>query len=130
MYRAVLQSRQAHQHGSPYRIGDTLIMPKTRRNSIDPRPLTERELTLIAIYSYCQLKMTPQEFYAKWDVTYPQIAVICHRSLSTVRRWFKRGDNYYPPTHSDLCHLALMDFLLEHFEEIPPSLFKLLYPFT
>jgi hypothetical protein len=29
-----------------------------------PRPLTEREQTLIDFYGYCQLGMTPQQFYA------------------------------------------------------------------
>jgi hypothetical protein len=33
-----------------------------------PRPLTEREQTLIDFYAYCQLGMTPQQFYAKWQV--------------------------------------------------------------
>jgi hypothetical protein len=35
-----------------------------------PRPLTEREQNLIDLYGYCQLGMTPQEFYAKWQVNH------------------------------------------------------------
>lgn len=91
-----------------------------------PRPLSERELYLIELYSNCQLGMTPQQFYAKWDVTYETIAWICSRSLSTVRFWFVKGKNYRPPQHYDLRNLALMDFLLEHFEEIPEELKNLL----
>lgn len=34
-----------------------------------PRPLTPREQLLIDWYSYCRLGMTPQTFYAKWQVS-------------------------------------------------------------
>jgi hypothetical protein len=37
---------------------------------VKPRPLTEREQTLIDLYGYCQLGMTPQQFYAKWQVNH------------------------------------------------------------
>lgn len=89
---------------------------------MNPRPLTQREQTLIELYSHCQLGMTPQRFYTKWQVNQETIAVICSRSMSTVRRWFKRGKSYRRPTPTDLRHLALMDFLLEHFEQIPADL--------
>lgn len=89
-----------------------------------PRKLQPRDQQLITLYSQCELGMTPQQFYRKWDVTYEQIAEICDRSLATVRRWFKHGPYYRRPTSADLRHLALMDFLLEHFEEIPSSIKK------
>jgi hypothetical protein len=63
--------------------------------------------------------MTPVKFYHKWAVSYEQIALICSRSDSTVRGWFRNGVNRRYPTHNDLLHLALMDFFLEHLEEIP-----------
>ncbi|GET41923.1 hypothetical protein [Microseira wollei] len=66
--------------------------------------------------------MIPQQFYAKWDVPQEAIALICSRSVTTVRRWFARGDNHRHPQPHDLRHLALMNFLLEHFEAIPPEL--------
>ncbi|MEH2445872.1 MAG: helix-turn-helix domain-containing protein [Nostoc sp.] len=90
----------------------------------NPRPLQEREQNLIDLYSHCQLGMTPKNFYAKWDVNHEAIARICSRSLSTVRRWFSKGRNYRRPMLSDLRHLALMDLLLEGFEEIPEELLK------
>jgi hypothetical protein len=93
-----------------------------------PRPLRQRERKLIALYCQCRLAMSPQEFYAKWDVTYETIAEICTRSDSTVRRWFKQGKNHRHPAPADLHHLALMDFLLEYFEEIPEKLRVLLCP--
>ena len=92
------------------------------------RPITEREAKLIQLYAYCQLGMTPQEFYAKWDVDQDDIALICDRSKSTVGRWFGRGHTHRYPTVNDLRHLALMDFLLEHFEEIPAEVRTLLCP--
>ncbi|MBD2517932.1 helix-turn-helix domain-containing protein [Nostoc sp. FACHB-973] len=92
----------------------------------NPRPLEAREQNLIDFYSHCQLGMTPKNFYAKWDVNHEAIARICSRSLSTVRRWFCKGRNYCSPMPCDLRHLALMDFLLEHFEEIPEEFLKML----
>jgi hypothetical protein len=94
----------------------------------NPRPITQRELDLIALYGYCQLQITPQQFYGKWQVTHKQLALICSRSVSTVGCWFTRGEKYRPPHPHDLRQLALMDFLLEHFEEIPKPLFELLCP--
>lgn len=91
-----------------------------------PRPLSPRDLNLIALYGQCELGMTPQKFYAKWGVSYEQMAEICSRSLSTTRGWFRRGCYYRRPTGQDLRHLALMDFLLEHFEEIPEPLWQML----
>ena len=90
--------------------------PRRRHNL---RPINQREKYIIDLYSYCQLGMTPRQFYGKWDVTYEQLSHICSRSLGTVQCWFKRGKGYYPPQPVDLRHLAIMDFLLEHFEEIP-----------
>ena len=97
-----------------------------RHTPSTPRPLNDRDRNLIALYSHCQLGMTPQQFYAKWKVTQEELALICSRSLSTVQRWFTRGRNYQCPTANDLRHLALMDFLLEHFEEMPKVVFDLL----
>jgi hypothetical protein len=91
-----------------------------------PRHLTEREQTLIDLYGYCQLGMTPQQFYAKWQVNHEAIADKGDRSISTVRRWFRRGKNYRRPQPSDLRHLALMDFLLEHYQDIPEQLLNAL----
>jgi len=41
-----------------------------------PHTLTDRERNLIAVYSQCQLGMTPKQFYVKWGVSYEQIASI------------------------------------------------------
>lgn len=95
---------------------------------MNPRPLTSREQTLIERYSYCQLGMTPQKFYAKWQVSHEAMAAICSRSVSTVRCWFRKGATYRRPTLTDMRHLALMDFLLEHYEQIQPNLISPLCP--
>lgn len=89
---------------------------------MNPRSLTSREQGLIKRYSYCQFGMTPQQFYSKWNVSQEAIAAICSRSLSTVRCWFRKGKSYRRPTSTDLRHLALMDFLLDHFEQLPQDL--------
>jgi hypothetical protein len=89
---------------------------------MNPRPLTSHEQRLIEKYSYCQLGMTPQAFYAKWQVSQEDIAAICDRSVSTVRGWFRRGRSYRRPNAVDLRHLALMDFLFDHFDQIPDDL--------
>lgn len=92
------------------------------------RPFLERQKKLIQLYSYCQLGMTPQRFKSKWHLNYEQIALICNRSVSTVSFWFSRGRNYRRPTEADLRHLAIMDFLLEHFEDIPDTVMIKLCP--
>jgi hypothetical protein len=92
------------------------------------RPLNERQLYLIQLYSYCQLGMTPQQFISKWSTTHEQIALVCNRSVSNVHFWFVREPNRRRPTSDDLRHLALMDFLLEHFEDIPEEVRNLLCP--
>ncbi|PMB03937.1 hypothetical protein CEN49_21940 [Fischerella thermalis CCMEE 5273] len=85
----------------------------------NPRRITARERYIISLYNNWEFSMSPAQFYAKWAVNYEQIALICSRSDSTVRGWFRNGRNRRYPTSNDLLHLALMDFLLEHFEEIP-----------
>ncbi|MDL5054157.1 helix-turn-helix domain-containing protein [Oscillatoria laete-virens NRMC-F 0139] len=87
-----------------------------------PRTLTRRELALLMGYCQCELGLTPQAFYAKWNVSYEQIAEICDRSVSTVKRWFARGQRYRRPTPNDLRHLALMDLLWDRWEELPEEL--------
>ncbi|MBD2666204.1 hypothetical protein B6N60_04899 [Richelia sinica FACHB-800] len=91
-----------------------------------PRSLGAREIHLINLYSQWEFSMTPQAFYEKWAVSYEQIALICSRSDSTVRRWFKQGQFKRYPQFNDLRHLALMDFILEHFEEIPDQVLQIL----
>ncbi|MGC1246853.1 MAG: helix-turn-helix domain-containing protein [Spirulinaceae cyanobacterium] len=88
--------------------------------------LGKRELDLIRLYANCELGLSPQKFYLKWSVSYEQIAQICSRSYSTVQRWFKRNHHYRRPQPHDLKNLAFMDFLLEHFEEIPDELLEIL----
>ena len=112
--------KSLHAPPGSYEVGES--------NRPNPRTLTQREQNLIELYSHCQLGMTPMKFYAKWSVDYAAIASICSRSISTVGRWFTRGRNYRRPTPTDLRHLAIMDFLLEHFEVIPSELLNLLCP--
>ncbi len=95
-------------------------------NQPTTRKLSQREQELIQLYSECQLAMTPKHFYNKWQVSHDVLAMVCSRSTSTVRHWFSRGKSYRRPNKDDLRNLALMDFLLEHFERIPAEVFSLL----
>jgi hypothetical protein len=36
----------------------------------NPRPLGQRELRLIELFTNCRVEMTPWDFYSKWGVTY------------------------------------------------------------
>lgn len=90
------------------------------------RPLTDRDLRLIQLYARCRLGLSPQAFYSKWGVSHELIAAICSRSTVTVHRWFLQGQDYRAPSASDLRHLALMDFMLEHFETMPTELIAVL----
>ncbi len=94
----------------------------------EPRHLQNQDIHLIQRYIHCSLQLSPRQFYAKWDISYEAIAAICGRSPVTVRRWFSRGSNYRSPSASDLYHLALMDFLLQHHPEIPKALLDELCP--
>jgi hypothetical protein len=114
---------QVAQYTSQIQNVRSFNMPVT-----NPRPLGERELALIDLYANCKLELSPQRFYSKWGVSYEQIGYICSRSPTTVRRWFARGCSYRAPSSCDLHHLALMDFLLNHYEEIPTFLLGLLCP--
>jgi hypothetical protein len=72
--------------------------------------------------------MTPQQFYIKWQVTQPELACICCRSINTIGRWLRRESNSRYLHLNDLRQLALMDFILEHFEDMPKALLDLLCP--
>ncbi len=72
--------------------------------------------------------MTPQQFLSKWGLSYEEIFLICDRAVSTVSFWFSRRVNHRRPIRDDMRHLALVDFLLEHFEEIPLEIKNLLCP--
>lgn len=91
---------------------------------MSPRHLSRHELALLKRYSACQMRLTPQAFYAKWNVTHRQIAQICCCSLPTVDRWFSQGTAHRFPEPAHLRRLAEMDFLLEHYTEIPQSLWQ------
>lgn len=89
-----------------------------------PRSLQTREHVLMAWYGQCQCEMSPQAFYQKWAVTYEQMAELSQRSLSTVRGWFRTGQYNREPRPHDCRHLALMDWLWEHFEDVPPEVWR------
>ncbi|HEY9697672.1 MAG TPA: hypothetical protein V6D10_10445 [Trichocoleus sp.] len=92
------------------------------------RELRQRELRLLRHYTRCQLGMTPQAFYAKWNVSHAQIALICGCSQPTVDRWFSQGTNRRSPSAVHLRRLAEMDLLWECYEAIPPALLKRICP--
>lgn len=91
-----------------------------------PRRLGQREIDLIHKLAQCELEMTPRQFEAKWDVDRSQIAALCHCSLGNVKRWFKTGSDYSPPTRYHRRYLALSDVFLEHFENLPPEIQQLI----
>lgn len=90
--------------------------------------LTEREQELIKRYCKCSLGMTPQQMLAKWPLEYVDLAQICHRHENTVALWLCQGKSRRFPTSHDLRHLAILDFLLEHYEDIPAELRDVLCP--
>jgi hypothetical protein len=86
------------------------------------RNFGRRELRLLRLYTHCQLAMSPQNFYAKYDVSHGTIAKIAGCSVPTVDRWFSNGKNRRSPSSIHLRRLAEMDLLLESFEQIPSPL--------
>jgi len=88
----------------------------------NPRPLSQRELRLIELFTNCRVEMTPWEFYSKWGVTYAQMTQLCRCDIVTVSRWFRQGRNFHPPRHYHRGYLALADIFLESYEDIPETL--------
>lgn len=92
-----------------------------------PLPITKREERLIQLYAHSEFYMTPEQFYAKWDVTKAAIALITRRSASSVYAWFSQGRRHREASLGDLLHLALMDFALEYYEEMPEKLREIIF---
>jgi len=86
------------------------------------KPLGQREQTLLSLYLNCQFGMSPIAFYAKWNITHAQMAKICGCSESTVDRWFLQGRSFRQPEPIYLRRLAEVNFLWEHYDEIPDAL--------
>lgn len=56
--------------------------------------------------------LSPDDFAARWTVSYRQIAQICCCSTSTVEHWFSTGSGRRLPAASYQKLLAIADFLL------------------
>jgi DNA-binding transcriptional regulator YiaG len=84
------------------------------------RELGRKELTLLELYSNCQLSIDVFTFYQKWNVTQRQMAQICGCSLATVERWF--SSQRQSPESIYLRRLAEMDFVWEMWEQIPQEI--------
>lgn len=93
-----------------------------------PQELGQRELQLLQLYRDCQFGMTPQAFYARWNVTHVQMAQICGISEATVDRWFSQGKNRRMAEAIHRRKLAEMNFIWEEYERIPPRLRHQLCP--
>jgi len=93
-----------------------------------PQSLSSRELTLLNLYVSCELAMSHEEFYARWDVTHRQMAEICNCSVITVNRWFTTTRLRRSPELRYQRKLAEMNFLWEYYEQIPPELREHLCP--
>lgn len=87
-----------------------------------PQDLGQRELTLLQLYCGCQFGMSPQAFYARWQVTHVQIAQICGVSEPTVDRWFSQGKNRRLADAHHRRKLAEMNLIWERYEQIPHRL--------
>lgn len=89
---------------------------------MSPQDLGKREFKLLKLYCNCQFGMSPQAFYARWNVTHAQIAQICGVSGATVDRWFAGGKHRRDAEAIHRRKLAEMNFIWEQYERIPPRL--------
>lgn len=62
--------------------------------------------------------LTPDDFVARWTLSYRQISQICCCSLSTVEHWFAQGAGRRSPAESYQKLLAIADFLLSNGESV------------
>ena len=95
---------------------------------MNPQALGQREIRLLRLYCGCQFGMSPQAFYARWDVTHAQMAQICGISQPSVDRWFSLGKNRRAAEAIHRKKLAEMNFIWEQYERIPPELRRQLCP--
>ena len=93
-----------------------------------PQDLRQREIALLRLYCGCQFGISPQAFYARWDVTHVQIAQICGVSEPTVDRWFSQGKSKRFANTTHRRKLAEMNFIWEEYERIPPWLKRHICP--
>ena len=93
-----------------------------------PQELEQREIKLLRLYCGCKFGMTPQEFYARWNVTHAQIAQICGVSEPTVNRWFSQGRTRRSAEATHRRKLAEMNLIWEEYERIPQRLRQKLCP--
>ncbi len=86
-----------------------------------PRELGVREREILAAYLNCQHQflISPRDFYTKWAVPQKTLAPICLCSQVTVARWFATGKNFREAELVYQQRLAQVDFLWEHFDELP-----------
>ena len=94
----------------------------------NPQPLGQSELELIEHLSQSQLGISARTFLTKWDMTYEQVAAICHCTIGTVTRWFARGENYRRPGAYPCLKLKLADLLLENYQDIPEEWLQSIFP--
>lgn len=93
-----------------------------------PQELGQRELKLLQLYRDCQFGMTPQAFYARWNVTHAQIAQICEVSEASVDRWFSQGRHRRSAEARHRRRLAETNFLWEQYDRIPLRLWLQVCP--
>jgi hypothetical protein len=62
--------------------------------------------------------LSPDEFLARWTLTYQDLSQICCCSLSTVEHWFTASAGRRSPATSYQKLLAIADFLLSNGERI------------
>ena len=62
--------------------------------------------------------LSPDEFLARWTLTYQDLSQICCCSVSTVEHWFAQGAGRRSPAASYQKLLALADFLLTYGESV------------
>ncbi len=72
--------------------------------TIYPRTPGDEHWKALAAIESCQLE--PEQFLQYWDVTYADLARICHCAVPTVKRWFASADHHAPTVFHKLC-LAL-----------------------
>ena len=62
--------------------------------------------------------LLPDDFLARWTLTYLEVSQICGCSSSTVEHWFSEGAGRRSPSESYQKLLAIADFLLTNSEAI------------
>ena len=90
------------------------------------RPLSEQQWQLFEhLYLRCPPPLSPAQFLALWEVSYPQFAQLAGVSRSTIEHWMSQGATHREPSLMHQRRLSAIDRLFRNADRVSPELIRL-----